>query len=132
MKRIFAQPPQRTGPVRFEAFLIPETIPDAQGQPHRVDDLMSRRRQNYQSISLLTGKKKIRWTRTYRSRDEEIQLAAMTVEDIESGLGITRQQARSLRTRLLVKLRHINAVNTSTTQETAHAQTPEQTIPKDR
>ena len=52
MKRILARPPRRTGPVRFEPFLIPDTIRTPDGREFATSELMSQRRQNYHSITL--------------------------------------------------------------------------------
>lgn len=110
MKRIMATPPGSGRSPRIEEFLIPESIPDAQGQEHPVAELMDQCRRNYQSHSLL---KKTARMRAYTA-EERAWIVANRPEVVQYRLGITREQAVNLRYRIIGEQRRLAQADADT------------------
>lgn len=99
MKKISAPPRGTQGRTKkFEEWLIPDTIPDAEGQEHSVSDLLARSRRDYQSV---TVKKNLQVRKPYaRYTRQELEWIYKTdVDIVQYQMQLTREQARSLKLR---------------------------------
>lgn len=135
MKKIYAERIGQGRSPKIEPFLIPESIPDAAGQEHRVEDLLQQCRRDYQSHSLLPDGKKKLYRRKKYSPTEIQWIAEHTIEEIQFRLGLNRDQAATLKWRCSgkIRLQQDDMVNSNTIEkELDHAQTERKTLHQDR